>query len=652
MAMDPHLTLAAQSFILAPDLQHSELVGGLHIIKNASTKTYLRVTRGQWRILEFFAEARSVPTVLANALDARVCLPLGEFYELILKAVQKKVLIEPGVTVSVAPVYGWPVGIRASTVVRPLMLLLVAGVAGAFTFPPSLPGSILDVVIGVALVGLSLSLGSVIAACLVRGGGGEVLPLPWRWWRLTWIFAVDASDVIMLPAIAQRAAALARPAILATTAGITAWQKPDWGFLPLVALAVSLRPILGGNIPALIGFNRGGQLSDAEHEFVFPPNHRPKKRWEMLRRAIRHPDTWMRLLYGIIWTLAVIYVAGRLTEVPPWTMGFWEANGFRVLLAISGSLLLLSTAYLAWELYYVAREHARTRRSVIRLWHRRWFGAKKLTLVEGDRVKAVNESPLFRTLPPSDRQQLAHKMFVTRHNAWQALSEYGPVSTRISLIVAGRVALYRKGPSGQLRRVQVLSEGDIVGLHDVADPKNPEYFVRTLSPVTLFTIDRKEADEIAIAKMPRTTLANTVLKLSFLKRIPLCQNWHYQAVERFASLSAITDLEDGTVIFPENQFNQDFFVIFEGDASVTRGGRRLAVIHGGDFFGEIGLLQNSPSTAQVAAKGRNRVLSIDRIEFLRFVTHNYTVALELERVSSNRLGYPIFPLRKGNFRVT
>ncbi|MDQ5978097.1 MAG: Cyclic nucleotide-binding protein [Verrucomicrobiota bacterium] len=35
---------------------------------------------------------------------------------------------------------------------------------------------------------------------------------------------------------------------------------------------------------------------------------------------------------------------------------------------------------------------------------------------------------------------------------------------------------------------------------------------------------------------------------------------------------------------------------------------------------------------------------------MRFVTHNFTVALELERVSSKRLGHPIFPLSPGNFR--
>jgi CRP-like cAMP-binding protein len=83
---------------------------------------------------------------------------------------------------------------------------------------------------------------------------------------------------------------------------------------------------------------------------------------------------------------------------------------------------------------------------------------------------------------------------------------------------------------------------------------------------------------------------------------------------------------------------------------VSRERRLLSTIHAGEFFGEIGLMQNSSSNATVAAHNGTRCLSIPRNELLRFVTHNYTVALELERVSSKRLGRPIFPLRPGDFR--
>jgi len=650
--MDLPLTLAAQTFQLAPDLQHSEAINGLQVVKNASAKTYLKVTKAQWRMLEMFAEPRTVPAVLAMSLDARVCLPLGEFYELVLKATAARILVDPGATVSNSPVYGWRIGVRANKVIKPLVVLLLTGIGLAFAFQPSLPSSVLSVVAGIAIVSAALSLGSVLAACIIHGGGGEVLPLPWHWWRLPPHFAIDTSDVVMLPMLAQQAAAMARPAILATAAGITAWQKPEWNFVPLIALMVSLRPIFGGQLAGLVRFQNSVQLSDSEQHFLFPPNHHPKKRWESLIRAMRHSDTWSRLAYGVVWTLALVYLGGRLTDTPPWTMDFWEANGVRIAIAIGGSLALLAAVYVIGELYFLAREHIRTRRSIVRLWHRRWFGGKKLVLLEPNRAKAVNESALFRTLPPPDRVQLARQMQVTRHGAWKALAEYGPTPTKVSLIASGKIGLYRKMPSGQLRRVQVLREGDVVGLHDLADPRHPEYFARTLTPVTLLTLDRPVVDELVVKRMPRGTLTNNALKLPFLRTIILCRNWHFQAVERFAALSNLSDVEAGSVIFPENQFNQDFFVIFENEAEVTRAGKRVATIHAGDFFGEIGLLQNSPSTAQVSSRQACRCLSIDRLEFLRFVTHNYTVALELERVSSQRLGHPIFPLKKGNFRTT
>ena len=113
-----------------------------------------------------------------------------------------------------------------------------------------------------------------------------------------------------------------------------------------------------------------------------------------------------------------------------------------------------------------------------------------------------------------------------------------------------------------------------------------------------------------------------------------------QAVQRFAELSVVKDYRPDEVMLPQGQFSNNFFIVFEGEVQIASGGKVRARLRGGDFFGEIGLLQNSNATAQVTA----------RKEFLRFVAHNYTVALELERVSSQRLGRPIFPLSPGNFQ--
>ncbi|MEO6876541.1 MAG: cyclic nucleotide-binding domain-containing protein [Opitutaceae bacterium] len=650
--MDTNLTLSAQILTLAPNLQHSESINGLLVVKNVTAKTYLKITTAQWRILRLFGESRSVPAVLAQALDERLCLPLNEFFELILKAVRANILLEPGVEPEPVQAFNWRPGVRPKAVARPLALIFLAGLVMMTVYRPGLPLSAEDVGASLLILSLTLTFSAFLNACMVRGAGGEIYRPRWLWLRLPPYFEVDTGDAVMLSTLDQQAIAMARPAVLAAVAGLVAWLRPEWDCFLLIALAIVLRPILGGRFAALVRLGRKGSLSDADHAYIFPPNKRSHTRWRLLRRSLRHRDTWVLISYGVMWTLAVVYMGARVTNTPPWPFATWEDNSVRLGIAIGASLVALGMGYGLWEFFHFARERARARRHTFRLWKTRWFTAKKLVLLEGNRLKSVTESPLFRTLQPPERQQLARLMHTSRHGPWSPLPTHGPVPTQVSLIVSGTVGLYRKLPSGRSSRVQILSEGDVIGLHDLADPKQPSYVVRSLTPVTLLTLDRSAVEAIAIPRIARTVLTDTILKLPFLRRISLCQNWHFQAIERFAHLSSITDYSAGGVIFPENEFNENFFIIFEQDAIVTRNNRRLATIHAGDFFGEIGLLQNSASNAQVSAKQDMRCLSISRVEFLRFVTHNNTVALELERVSSKRLGRPIFPLKKGNFRST
>jgi potassium-dependent mechanosensitive channel len=58
----------------------------------------------------------------------------------------------------------------------------------------------------------------------------------------------------------------------------------------------------------------------------------------------------------------------------------------------------------------------------------------------------------------------------------------------------------------------------------------------------------------------------------------------------------------GTVLCREGEIGREFFVIVDGEAAVTRRGRRLVTQRAGDFFGEIALLENVHRTATVTAR--------------------------------------------------
>jgi CRP-like cAMP-binding protein len=81
----------------------------------------------------------------------------------------------------------------------------------------------------------------------------------------------------------------------------------------------------------------------------------------------------------------------------------------------------------------------------------------------------------------------------------------------------------------------------------------------------------------------------------------------------------------------------------------VQGGKPLGRIEPGDFFGEVSLLQSSAASADVQSDDDSRCLVVNRIEFIRFMSRNHHVALQMERLCSKRLGRPVFPIDDRGF---
>lgn len=641
--MEINLILTAKSWQLASQLERTKAFGGVMMVKNVPERTYLAVTPRQWQVLSRFSEAHTVPQVLEVVINDRICPALGEFYELILKAVKARIIVEPGQSVAAVPAINWMVAVKPSRLRLVLWLLFVVGLGCTVALRPALPATVVDYAASVGIMLVAGIAGVALSASLLRGAGGEVYSYR-RWF-------IGISDSRMLSPGDQRLVALAPLALLAATTGFLTWNHPMWSVFPLAGLLVMLRPIFRGRVSQMIRASATKRLSDAESNFTFSPNRTPRLRLKLLRENLRNPSTWIEIVYGIFWTLALGYFFGVLTDVPPWEIAFWKAQGLRLAIAVFGSLAVLGVVYLVSEFYLFATDRALVHRNNLRLWYRRMFGRGGVAVDETARLRAILRSPLLRMLPPPAQRSIAKALRPQRFGPWKILHEADGLASHVSLILSGKVGVYRKLRSGRRVLVQVLCEDEIVGLHSVADREFPNFMYRTLTPVLLLRMDRAVADELIVSQIPAIAITSQVQKLPFLSRIKLCENWHIQAVQRCAELSRIVNYKDNDVILQNGFYSDSFFIMFEGEAKISNRGKIRGTIRGGDFFGEIGLLQNSNTTAQVTAGPGTRCLCIPRREFLRFVSHNYTVALELERVSSDRLGYPIFPLSQGNFQT-
>src|SRR5437764_13822843 len=90
-------------------------------------------------------------------------------------------------------------------------------------------------------------------------------------------------------------------------------------------------------------------------------------------------------------------------------------------------------------------------------------------------------------------------------------------------------------------------------------------------------------------------------KVEALRRVPLFAGLSKKELGQLARASEDLEVLPGKVLCEQGRLGREFFVIVEGEADVTRDGRRLSTMKPGDFFGEIALLEHTPRTATVTA---------------------------------------------------
>jgi CRP/FNR family cyclic AMP-dependent transcriptional regulator len=112
-------------------------------------------------------------------------------------------------------------------------------------------------------------------------------------------------------------------------------------------------------------------------------------------------------------------------------------------------------------------------------------------------------------------------------------------------------------------------------------------------------------------------------KATALGRAPLFGNLARGDLVQLAMATEDLEVEAGKVLAREGEIGQEFFVIVDGEVSVTRDGEEINRLGPGDFFGEIALIWDSPRrTATVTAATPVRFFVLTRQAFRGLIDHH------------------------------
>ena len=125
--------------------------------------------------------------------------------------------------------------------------------------------------------------------------------------------------------------------------------------------------------------------------------------------------------------------------------------------------------------------------------------------------------------------------------------------------------------------------------------------------------------------------------VELLQRVPLFAEFDRRDLERLARSFKERTFEAGHKVAAEGKGAAGFFVIENGEATVSVRGEERAKLGPGDYFGEIALIDSGARSATITAESDLRCYGLTSWEFRPLVESNASIAWKLLETLAKRL---------------
>jgi CRP/FNR family cyclic AMP-dependent transcriptional regulator len=122
-----------------------------------------------------------------------------------------------------------------------------------------------------------------------------------------------------------------------------------------------------------------------------------------------------------------------------------------------------------------------------------------------------------------------------------------------------------------------------------------------------------------------------------IKQVPLFSGLDKGELRGLASSMKERNFDSGDTIASEGQSGIGFFIIDEGEATVSVQGEERATLGHGDYFGEVALIDDGARTATITAKTPLKTYGITSWEFRPLVEQNAGLAWKMLQIMAKRL---------------
>jgi CRP/FNR family cyclic AMP-dependent transcriptional regulator len=104
-------------------------------------------------------------------------------------------------------------------------------------------------------------------------------------------------------------------------------------------------------------------------------------------------------------------------------------------------------------------------------------------------------------------------------------------------------------------------------------------------------------------------------KMELLKKVPMFSNLSQRHLREISKHADQSSAKTGNILAEQGKIGWEFIFIVEGKARVEKNGKVIRQLSGGDFLGEISLIDGEPRTATVIAETDMTLLVVQKTSF-------------------------------------
>ncbi|MCX6953435.1 MAG: cyclic nucleotide-binding domain-containing protein [Verrucomicrobia bacterium] len=596
-------------------------------------------------LTEGFSGYTTVPDVLVRAIADHRCPPLREFYELVVQAHAAGILqTEPEVNGAPAAVR-WPLRLPARPAAYAAAAVAAAGLVGLATALPHWrgPAGWADVVGGWLTACALLTLGQLLAACVVAGAG-EVRAARIFWRTRFPHFQIDTSEAMLGGRACEVAVAALRAAPVLAGAALVAWEHPVW-----------LAALCGGSLYVLAPFGNSAARQwlasrrRAPHysiraNFLFEPVREDLwTRWTARCRLFYAEFGWAGFAWTVVWVAWGFEAFTRcmpatVATVTAWVQGVPPPGrvGAEILLLAALAFGLIVSAWAGLKHWLLQRRWARPLRGA----DAREANPAPLT---GDRPDMLAQVPLFRDLDRESRAALAEAMEPVECARGDAVVREDEAGEDFFVLIEGELQVRKRRP-GSRRSTTVgwLGPGDCFGEIALLENTTRTATIEASRPSRLLKLGRSSFEQLVLGRLGTARIREVLLHARFLGRLTFLAGWSFGQLVTFAQRCSTVRVDAGAVVLKHGEDNHWFYLIYDGAFEARQGQRVLRKLGLGDYFGEISLLEGSPASATIVATEEGRCLALPRRDFLELFAQDFRIGLRIEAQAGKRRGASVF----------